>query len=118
MEERDRPLESGDAFSAALSSLFSDPEMMATVSSLAERLKGDKDSKGGSVSEPSGDVSAALGSLAPRLLASAAGSEEDERRACLLRALKPYLSQSRCDAIDRMISILRVSNLFKGADGR
>lgn len=37
----------------------------------------------------------------------------DDNRECLLRALKPYLSRERCEAIDQMLKISRISDILK-----
>ena len=58
-----------------------------------------------------------LASLAPMLSslksAGAALPHKDDKRECLLLALKPYLSRERCDAIDQMLRISRISDVFK-----
>lgn len=41
------------------------------------------------------------------------GKREDDHRACLLRALKPYLNSSRQEAIDYMIRLSELSLLLK-----
>ncbi len=55
--------------------------------------------------------------LSPMLSGSKTGSGaqqlREDRRACLLRALKPYLSKERCEAIDYMLAIGRISELLK-----
>ena len=37
----------------------------------------------------------------------------DARRESLLIALKPYLSKERCEAIDQMLRISRISEILK-----
>ena len=44
---------------------------------------------------------------------SSNGKREDDHRACLLRALKPYLNSSRQEAIDYMIRLSELSLLLK-----
>ena len=41
------------------------------------------------------------------------GKTPDDPRSCLLRALKPYVSQGRREAIDYMIRLSQISDLFK-----
>ena len=38
---------------------------------------------------------------------------KDDERACLLRALKPYVSPGRREAIDTMIRLTRLTDLLK-----
>ena len=125
MEEKDRTAEApNDAFSSVLNGILSNPEMMSMVSSMAEKLKG-----GGApaaeqpsavkeelpvAAAPQGDALGALSSLAP-LLGGGFGktSKADDDRACLLRALKPYLSQGRCQAIEYIIKFSKLSDVLK-----
>ncbi|MBQ2999523.1 MAG: hypothetical protein IJD64_03590 [Clostridia bacterium] len=41
-------------------------------------------------------------------------TKKDDPRICLLLALKPYLSASRCEAIDTMIRLSSVSEVLRG----
>lgn len=59
-----------------------------------------------------------MATLAPLLSALGGGKGEkgklpDDPRSCLLRALKPYVSQGRREAIDSMIRLSQISDLFK-----
>jgi len=36
-----------------------------------------------------------------------------DRRSCLLVALKPYLSRERCEAIDYMVKLGKISEVFR-----
>lgn len=40
--------------------------------------------------------------------------KHDDPRICLLLALKPYLSASRCEAIDTMIRLSSISEILRG----
>ncbi|MBQ7383483.1 MAG: hypothetical protein IJV72_01680 [Clostridia bacterium] len=40
-----------------------------------------------------------------------------DKRACLLVALKPYLSRERCEAVDYMIRLGALSEIFRGLGG-
>ncbi len=58
--------------------------------------------------------------LAPLLSSLSSGGEKgghskgkEDHRACLLRALKPYLNPSRREAIDHMIRLSELSDLLK-----
>ena len=130
MDEKDK---GADAFSAALDGILSNPEMMSMISSMAQKLKEGSPaasdpseaqevsavSPTGEGSVPAslpamGDLGNAIGALAPLLSGGLlGGSAPDDERARLLRALKPYLSKNRCDAIDHIISLSRLSGLFK-----
>ncbi len=65
---------------------------------------------------PLGDLGDTVAAIAP-LLSSLSGkgspSKADDQRICLLRALKPYVSRGRAEAIDTIIQLSRVSELFK-----
>ena len=104
----------GDALSSALGAMLSNPEMLGVISSLAKELKEGSQPQAEAkepeieVSSPppaaENDMSALVGKLAPLLSgASSAGSKKEDDRACLLRALKPYLSEGRSEAIDYII---------------
>lgn len=41
-------------------------------------------------------------------------AKKDDPRICLLLALKPYLSASRCEAIDTMIRLSSISEILRG----
>ena len=65
----------------------------------------------------------AISALAP-LLSGLSGlkkggspSKSDDPRICLLLALKPYLSASRCEAIDTMIRLSTISEVLRGLPG-
>ena len=137
MEEKDKIPEENDAFSSALGSILSNPEMMSMISSMADKLKNgaatsgepqdvalekvkeEEETAAEKAVPPLGDLSGAMNAIAPLLSGKAlAGSAQNDNRACLLRALKPYLCKSRCDAIDHIITFSRISELLKTADWR
>lgn len=124
--------EDTDALSSAINSILSDPNMMSMVASLANTLKNGAQSssppeQGGQDSEttePEETIetsasmselpsSAAINALSPLLKGLSGGNGPDDRRTCLLKALKPYLSKSRCEAIDHIITFSRLSGMFK-----
>ena len=140
MEQKDNTTESNDAFSSMLGGILSNPEMMSAISSMAKKLKADQEESKDEMestaliespkaiaeekpisppSPSSDDLSGAVSALAPLLsginLKDIGG---DDDKACLLRALKPYLCKSRCDAIDHIITVSRLSHLFKKIDRR
>ncbi len=136
MDARDNSPEAGDDFSAMLGSILSNPQMMSAISSMADQLKGSQSSPSeenkagndGTEREINGDklsaqgnpdLSGAVSALAPLL--SGKGLSHigaDDNRSCLLRALKPYLSKGRCDTIDQIITLSKLSYLFKSSEGR
>ena len=60
------------------------------------------------------DMLAALAPMLTKLQSSSSSAPHgDDRRECLLCALKPYLSKQRCEAIDQMLKISRISEVFK-----
>lgn len=67
---------------------------------------------------PIGALPDNIATLAP-LLGMLSGKHDtkddpkDDHRACLLRALKPYVSHNRCEAIDTIIQISRISDLLR-----
>lgn len=132
MEEKDRGAPENDAFSTALNGILSNPEMMSMISSMASKLKGDlpppaeeaaapptRDTQADSNDIPSpalpamSELTGAVSALAPLLSGGLFKGGADDERACLLRALKPYLSKNRCDAIDHIITLSKLSYLFK-----
>ena len=118
---------SADGFSGALNSILSNPEMLSMIGSMAQKLKSDvppatpdeptvaPEEEVQERAEPAQALPDVVQALAP-LLSSATGgkhSKKDEDRACLLRALKPYLSRDRGVAIDYIIKFSSISDLLK-----
>ena len=55
-----------------------------------------------------------LTTLAPLLSSELAkGSRQNDDRTCLLRALKPYLSAGRSEAVEYIIKISRLTDILK-----
>ena len=120
-------LGTNDNFSNALNNILSNPEMLSMISSMAKQLKSDAESDEGAISEsaktPAPDqaqdakepsVAAALSALTPILSGNGAKlSKRDNDRACLLRALKPYLSHDRQMAVDYIIKLSRLGDILK-----
>lgn len=125
------PNTSSDSFSNAINAILSDPQMLSTITSMAQKLKGDSETidmtpakaadnepsvAADSISEkePPPSLPNAIGALAPLLSGGAPKhSKRDEDRACLLRALKPYLSQDRSQAIDYIIRFSSIADVLK-----
>ncbi len=128
-----------DGFSAALDGILSNPEMLSMISSMAQKLKSGatesdveaetrtpspppqeqrEKSEEAAPTQSAGAIPASLpdmlGSLAP-LLSGELGSpsRENNDRACLLRALKPYMSEGRSEAIEYIIKFSRLTELLK-----
>ena len=129
MEERSTAVkeEGGDGFSAVLNGILSNPDMMAMISSMAGKLK-----ESGSSADSADTVNAAAESTTPAAEPSSSRlpdvvstlapllsgdkikpSKHDSDRACLLRALKPYLSPGRSEAIDYIIKFSSIADLLK-----
>ena len=116
--------------SAAIDKILANPELISMVASAlggASPIKkevasntdpatAEHETKGENkaINEKSGDI---LSTLAP-ILSSLQGkslshSAANDKRACLLNALKPYLCHERCEAIDYMIKLTKISELLK-----
>ena len=111
-------------FSAVLGNILSNPEMMSTIKNLAEQLKGDSQVTETATPAEESAITAntahaqtpnhAMAALAPLLSADFSKlSRGDDRRSCLLRALKPYLSEGRCEAIEYIIKFSALSGILK-----
>lgn len=59
------------------------------------------------------DAIAALTPLLGMLSGKGGASKKDDDRACLLRALKPYVSRGRCEAIDTILQLSRLSDMLR-----
>ena len=115
--------ESSDGFSSILNGILSNPEMMAMISSMAGKLKGESaptESEAADISEVAPPASTperlpeTISALAPLLSGEGIKhSKRDNDRACLLRALKPYLSPGRSEAIDYIIKFSSIADLLK-----
>ena len=121
-----------EKLSAALGEIFSNPDMLSAISSMAQKLKNsdkadipsesneakteEKAEEKAESKTPTQDGLGAMADKLPDIMNMLSGKGNDpaqRRRSDLLCALKPYLSQSRCDAIDRMIRISELSSVFK-----
>lgn len=128
------------SLSDAISRLMENPEIISTVASALGNMSAQKneppppdtgvsaeateaEQTSTSPSQPAPDLSALATSLVPLMSGLGGGSRsyskksdncsETERREALLCALKPYVSESRREAIDYIIRISRISELLK-----
>jgi uncharacterized protein YidB (DUF937 family) len=128
-----------EKLTSALNEIFSNPQMLSAISSMAQNLKNGNAStpitneksneKSNEISNekskenneenseaPQGQISASISDKLPELLnmLSPNGSKiKQNRQSELLCALKPYLSQNRNDAIDKIIRFSELSSVFK-----
>ena len=124
MEQDNLSAKSSDnAFGEALNNILSNPQMMSMISSIAKNLRADEASPSAQNAEetPTGPpepsvqkLPDSVSALAPLLSTELLGkAKKDDRRACLLRALKPYMSDGRKEAIELIIKISMISDVLK-----
>lgn len=112
--------------SGAINKILEHPELIGMIGSMLTTPKPSDDISADTPEENTAAVEAKptaaggtdmLATLAPMLakLQSSAGAlpHKEDKRECLLCALKPYLSKERCEAIDQMLKISRISDVFK-----
>ena len=125
----DQKVQSESDFSSVLGNILSNPEMLSSIKSIAQKLQSDnaqnqeQDTEQKSEEQPiAAEVSApqnakatdAISALAPLLYTDFSKfSRADDKRACLLRALKPYLSEGRCEAVEYIIKFSAISDIIK-----
>ena len=109
-----------EKLSSALNEIFSNPQMLSAISSMAQSLKSKESASSATQSENSSEtpreVSPTANDKLPELLnmlSSNSSSVKQSNRSELLCALKPYLSQSRSDAIDKIIRFSELSSVLK-----
>lgn len=124
-----------------ITKLMSNPELMGIIASAIGKQDASKDSAPStdrpesettpaaspiedSISQGS-DISSKLpevmAALAPMLSGGGKGlseamkktAKQDDRRSCLLRAIKPYVSHGRGEAIDLMLRLAGISEILK-----
>ncbi len=117
--------------SAAIDKILANPELISMVASALGGASSEKkdtpsdtnasstDTESHAAKEETGEKTVdMIATLAP-ILSSLQGksllsrSPANDKRACLLNALKPYLCRERCEAIDYMIKLSRISELLK-----
>ena len=131
-KETAETLSAGNApqVSEMIDKILANPELISMVASAFGGVKpsasgggDDKNSEGneGEAITASADPQASdiMSAIAPVLTAmqktqgSAKPNPSNDRRTCLLVALKPYLCRERCEAIDYMVKLGRLSEVFK-----
>lgn len=125
MNDSTQNVEENEKLSSALNQIFSNPQMLSAISSMAQSLKSNNSvahpveanatEKEKSEPPPSQSASAIpekLPELLNMLSQNSSGIKQSHRSE-LLCALKPYLSQSRSDAIDKIIRFSELSSVFK-----
>ena len=111
------PKSGGDneKLTSALNEIFSNPQMLSAISSMAQGLKNGESASPATQSEKPSEAPAINDKLPELLnmLSSGASGVKQSNRSELLCALKPYLSQSRSDAIDKIIRFSELSSVLK-----
>lgn len=109
-----------EKLSSALNEIFSNPQMLSAISSMAQSLKSKESASSATQNENSSEIPREVSPTAndklPELLnmlSSNSSSVKQSNRSELLCALKPYLSQSRSDAIDKIIRFSELSSVLK-----
>ena len=117
-----------EKLSSTLNEILSNPQMLSAISSIAQGLKSgnsaqalekkDTPSESGRENENTrkNESDASIQSKLPELLnmlSQGNGNAKQSQRSELLFALKPYLSQSRSEAIDKIIRFSELSSVFK-----
>lgn len=117
-----------EKLSSTLNEILSNPQMLSAISSIAQGLKSgnsaqalekkDIPSESGRENENTqrNESDASIQSKLPELLnmlSQGNGNAKQSQRSELLFALKPYLSQSRSEAIDKIIRFSELSSVFK-----
>lgn len=125
MNNSTQNVDENEKLSSALNQIFSNPQMLSAISSMAQSLKSNNSvappveasatEKEKSEPPPSQSASAIpekLPELLNMLSQNSSGIKQSHRSE-LLCALKPYLSQTRSDAIDKIIRFSELSSVFK-----
>ena len=110
-------LPGGDQISEAFQKILQNPDIISNVAAaIGMPIPG---KKGGISQQDTGNASEAaeaISTIAP-LLSTMSKKDSSHKissdQACLLRALKPYVNDNRCQAIDYIIKIAEISQLMK-----
>lgn len=129
---REPTADGGAQISAAIEKILANPELIGMVASaLSSAPKGENtvsdteaDTQKSSAEKDAVPTAARelpdmAASLMPILSSLGTASKVtsvkgNDRRTCLLGALKPYLCKERCEAIDYMIKLARIADVFRG----
>ena len=120
---------SSPALSDAMERLLAHPELLASVASAIGLGKPNATQANSPtavdppnppepelpVASPTAELGEAVAAIAPLLsaLTGKGGSNPNDPRSCLLRALKPYVSPGRAQAIDTILRLSLVSEAIK-----
>ena len=102
--------------SNAIDKLLANPELINMVASAIGKSAPVINEKSAPTEEKASGAPDVISAIAPVLsaLKGVEGHREvSDRRSCLLVALKPYLCKERCEAIDYMIKLGKISELLK-----
>ena len=121
MSDSNPKLQDNEKLSSALNEIFSNPQMLSAISSMAQNLKNGSNTSPTPAQEKKEasekeNVSPTTSDKLPELLSmlsSESSGIKQNHRSELLCALKPYLSKSRSDAIDKIIRFSELSSVFK-----
>lgn len=91
-----------DDFSEKLNSILSNPELMKTISSMAENFAPQKQNPASDILADNADKIAGISGIL---------NSDDDNRIRLLNALRPYMNQSRSANMDAAIKILKLTKL-------
>ncbi len=106
-----------DDIAGKISELLSSPDGMERIKNLADSLFGSNAPQeqradeppvdGGGFSLPDGlDIGKLMG------IATVLGNQKPDRRSQLLLALKPHLSQERCERVDKAVKFLKIAAIL------
>lgn len=110
-ESRADPPSIPSDLSAMLGGVLSNPNAMAMISSLIGNLRTNPPTTAAPQEVKKNEAENAVAALSPLGDGRGGiqkGGRRDSREQVLLCALKPYLSRSRCDLVDRLLGILTV----------
>ena len=93
-----------DEFQDKLNALLSNPEIMKTISGLAEQF-------GSSEQQETSDISNNISDIGNLANIAKSINAEDDNRIRLLNALKPYMNSKRSANMDTAIKILKLTKL-------
>ena len=118
-ENLENALSGGDQISDAIQKILANPKIISDVAAAIGMSPPARSDEAIPSEEHSSGGDSILSSLAPTFKAlstpggTGAGVSKDQ--ACLLRSLKPYVSEGRRQAIDYIIRITEISQLLKSS---
>jgi hypothetical protein len=121
-DNQSSPAITDDAISGAIGKLLEHPELISMVAktlggsapSEATTQSSDEKPAASDMTEPPADVMASVLPVLSKLsnLGSAQNTHSSFKHEQLLCSLKPYLSKNRCDAIDYILRISKISGII------